>query len=142
MAAALALVFLFASGSFAADKPKQFPLRLVVLGSSEFTESRPLKKSLCITSGMGAPCVGDDQKPARDVFVVEVTGRITQRGRTTEYIVRCESRLFRRGPCREIKPNTYPARWEGERLQVLVQENPRKSIVFTFKVKAARPLDP
>ena len=88
------VLFALCIGAVAADSAN-FPLKLTVIGESE--TSRELKRlwsDQCIHVGMGAPCKGYEElpPPGWTIDVVRVTGRVTQRGRTVEYVLECRTK--------------------------------------------------
>lgn len=120
-----------------ADK---FPLRLRVLGdSTRSQESKDFWQSPCAAGGMGAPCTRDAEIPGVTWEVFTVTGRLTQRGRTVEYDLVCRS-AWKKDPCAPLKYGTYPARWRGKRLEVLV-ESGDKTVVNRYEVRGERDAD-
>ena len=120
----------------------QFPLRIQILGTSESTqEYRHPAPSICISSGMGAPCKGDDDFFGWQVDVLTVTGRMMQRGRMMEYSLVCKSAAPRR-PCAPMKYGQYPARWRGKQLEVLIEDGPGKNRVNRFEVRYEQIVDP
>lgn len=127
----------FALAAFAAD---EFPLTLRVLATSETTrEYKRLYPDSCITAGLGAPC-RTSEAPGWPVDVLKVNGRITHRGRTTEYELVCKSSAPRRS-CAALKSGEYRARWRGKRLEVQVPDGGGRSTVNRFEVKGERRVD-
>ena len=115
----------------------QFPLRLKVLGDSVRSEEfKQYWQSPCTAGGMGAPCAREDKIPGYEYHVFTVTGRITHRGRTVEYDLRCGS-ARKKDPCVLLKYGTYPARWRGKKLEVLI-ESGNKTRVNRFEIRGER----
>lgn len=120
-----------------------FPLKLRVLGESEQTrETKRLWPDPCIQAGMGAGCAGYDRLPPPGwaIEVLSVTARLTQRGRTVEYILECRT-VAPKHPCAPMKYGEYPARWRGKRLEVLVTDGSGKGTVNHFEIKGEHDAD-
>ncbi len=133
-----AVVLAVSTFAFARDAAERYPLKFVVLGSQTSTEDKRLWPNRCAVAGMGMEC--NEPSPVRTVRVVEVTGRITTAAGTTEYILVCKgARSARR--CDELPAKTYPARWKGTRLEVLVDQQHGKGAVYIFEIKGERRLD-
>lgn len=138
------VAFTIAVLSLSAVAADDFPLTLQVLGMSERTqEIKRLYPDPCIHAAMGAPCAGYERQkpPGWAVDVLNVTGRLTQRGRTVEYLLECRSAAPRR-PCAPMKYGAYPARWKGNRLEVLITDGRGKGTVNRFQIKGEHDADP
>lgn len=137
-----AALIAFAVSALAAD---EFPLKLKVLGTSERSqEYKKIYPDPCITAALGVPCrqyEEDASIPGWSVDVLQVTGRMTQRGRTVQYELVCKASAPRR-PCAPMKYGEYPARWRGKRLEVLVTDGKGKGAVNRFEIKGERDANP
>ena len=121
----------------AEKQPNKFPLKIVVLASSE--GGREYKKPVdpCFTWGIGAPCNTYEDIPGWAVDLVKVTGRVTQRGRVVEYDLVCRSAAPRHS-CTAMRMGEYPARWRGKRLEVLVPGEKGERKTNRFEVVGER----
>ena len=118
---------------------QESPLQLVVLGSDSVWENRPLWPTLCSGTGLEIPCNSKDIPPNSDASLVRVTARITQRGRTSEYLLICTRGRFRK--CEELKAGRYAARWDGKRLLVQARDRKDRMVTYRFEVKGERDLE-
>lgn len=138
---AASVLLAFALPALAAEK---FPLKLQVLGTSERTqEHKRLYPDPCIKAALGAPCRSYEESgivPGWAIDVLQVTARLTQRGRTTQYELVCKSAAPKR-PCAPMKYGEYPARWRGKKLEVLVTDGRGKDTINRFEVKGERDAD-
>ncbi len=140
--AALAVMLPFPLFAIAAD---DFPLTLQVLGTSERSqEYKRVYPDPCIKAALGVPCRDYEQSggiPGWSVDVLQVTGRLTQRGRTVEYQLECRAAAPKR-PCAPMKYGKYPARWKGKRLEVLITDGSGKGTVNRFQIKGEHDANP
>ena len=139
--AGVVVTVVFSLSAIAAD---DFPLTLQVLGLSERTqETKRLYPDPCIGAAMGAPCAGYERlpPPGWSIDVLTVTGRMTQRGRTVEYQLECRTAAPKR-PCAPMKYGTYPARWKGKRLEVLITDGRGKGTINHFEIKGEHDANP
>ena len=138
---AASLLIAFALPALAAD---EFPLKLQVLGTSDRTqEYKRLYADPCIKAALGAPCRSYEDIasiPGWAIDVLQVTARLTQRGRTTQYELVCKSAAPKR-PCAPMQRGEYPARWRGKKLEVLVTGGRGKAAINRFVVKGERDAD-
>lgn len=134
---------IYASSALAAAE--DFPLTLHVLGASERTqEYKRLYPDPCIKMALGAPCKDYEQNnsiPGWSIDVLQVTGRLTHRGRTQQYELVCRTAAPKR-PCAPMKYGDYPARWKGKWLEVFVTDGRGKGTVNRFQVRGERGADP
>lgn len=130
--------------SLSAAASDEFPLTLQVLGLSERSqETKRIYPDPCIQAAMGAPCAGYERTPPPgwSIDVLTVTARLTQRGRTVEYLLECRAAAPKR-PCAPMKYGTYPARWKGKRLEVMITDGRGKGTINRFQIKGEHDADP
>jgi hypothetical protein len=137
---AAVLLIAFALPAAAAD---EYPLKVYVLGSSE--TSREIKRMWpdpCIKAALGAPCRDYEElpPPGWSVDILQVTARMTHRGRTTQYELVCKT-ISPRRPCAPMQYGAYAARWKGKKLEVLVTTGKGKGTVNHFEIKGERSAD-
>ncbi len=135
-------MLVFAVFTLAAEH--DFPLTLHVLGTSERAQDfKRIYPDPCIKMALGAPCRNYEQDasiPGWAVDVLRVTARLTQRGRTLEYLLECRSAAPKR-PCAPMKYGEYRARWRGKTLEVLVTDGQGKGTINRFRIKGENAAD-
>ncbi len=140
--AGVMVIVVFSPSAIAAD---DFPLTLQVLGTSERSqEYKRIYPDPCIKAALGVPCRDYEQSggiPGWSVDVLQVTGRLTQRGRTVEYQLECRAAAPKR-PCAPMKYGKYPARWKGKRLEVLITDGSGKGTINHFQIKGEHDANP
>lgn len=123
---------------------RDFPLTLHVLGTSETRrEFKRIYPDPCLTMALGAPCKDYEENssiPGWAVDFLQITARLTHRGRTQQYELVCKSSPPKR-PCAAMKYGNYPARWRGKRLEVLITEGKEKGTINRFEVKGENAAD-